>query len=254
MANPTTNYGFVLPTPTDLVTDLPADFEVALQGVDTQMKTNADAAIAKSIVTTKGDLIAATGTSTPARLAVGTNGQVLTADSAEASGVKWATSASGGMTLLSTTTLSGASTTISSISGSYVNLFVIISGITSSTNNYPILRPNNGTTLFTGAITTSTTGTVSNIFRGEVNLVAPSLDAYLNSNSNTISTITISNYASATANKSIETQGGYVNNGGNARSYSHQGYLETTTAISSLVIATSTGTFSTGTVLIYGVK
>jgi hypothetical protein len=38
VANPTTNYGFVLPTPTDLVTDLPADFDVALQGVDTQLK------------------------------------------------------------------------------------------------------------------------------------------------------------------------------------------------------------------------
>jgi hypothetical protein len=37
VANPTTNYGFVLPTPTDLVTDLPADFDVALQGVDTQL-------------------------------------------------------------------------------------------------------------------------------------------------------------------------------------------------------------------------
>jgi hypothetical protein len=37
MSNPTSNFGWVLPTPTDLVTDLPADFEVALQGVDTTM-------------------------------------------------------------------------------------------------------------------------------------------------------------------------------------------------------------------------
>lgn len=37
MANPTTNYGFVMPTPTDLVTDLPADFEVFGQAVDTQL-------------------------------------------------------------------------------------------------------------------------------------------------------------------------------------------------------------------------
>lgn len=79
-----------MPTSTDLVTDLPADFEVFGQAVDTQMKTNSDAAIAKSIVTTKGDLIAATGTSTPARLGVGTNDQVLTADSTAAAGVKWA--------------------------------------------------------------------------------------------------------------------------------------------------------------------
>jgi hypothetical protein len=37
MTNPTSNFGWVLPTSTDLVTDLPADFEVALQGVDTSM-------------------------------------------------------------------------------------------------------------------------------------------------------------------------------------------------------------------------
>jgi hypothetical protein len=95
MANPTTNYGFVLPTPSDLVTDLPADFEVALQGVDTQMKTNADAAIAKSIVDAKGDIVAATAADTVSRLAVGANDTVLTADSTTATGLKWATPASG---------------------------------------------------------------------------------------------------------------------------------------------------------------
>jgi hypothetical protein len=37
MANPTTNYGWVMPTSTDLVTDLPADFAVFGQAVDTSM-------------------------------------------------------------------------------------------------------------------------------------------------------------------------------------------------------------------------
>jgi hypothetical protein len=54
----------------------------------------ANGAIAKSIVDAKGDLIAATASDTVSRVAVGTNGQVLTADSAEATGVKWATPAS----------------------------------------------------------------------------------------------------------------------------------------------------------------
>jgi hypothetical protein len=37
MANPTSNYGWVMPTSTDLVTDLPADFEVFGQAVDTAL-------------------------------------------------------------------------------------------------------------------------------------------------------------------------------------------------------------------------
>ncbi len=71
MANPTTNYGFVLPTPTDLVTDLPADFDVALQGVDTRLK-------ALQPGTTLGDLAYSSATAnTNTRLAIGSSNQVL---------------------------------------------------------------------------------------------------------------------------------------------------------------------------------
>jgi hypothetical protein len=54
----------------------------------------ADGAIQKSVVTTKGDVITATASATPARLGVGANDQVLTADSTTATGLKWATPAS----------------------------------------------------------------------------------------------------------------------------------------------------------------
>jgi hypothetical protein len=109
-----------MPTASDLVTDLPADFETFGQAVATSMAdllggttgqvlskasntdmdftwvTSDDAnAIQNAIVDAKGDLIAATAADTPARLAVGTNGQVLTADSTAATGLAWATPSGG---------------------------------------------------------------------------------------------------------------------------------------------------------------
>jgi hypothetical protein len=50
-----------------------------------------DDAILKTIVDAKGDLIAATGANAVARVALGSNGQILTADSTQAAGIKWAT-------------------------------------------------------------------------------------------------------------------------------------------------------------------
>jgi hypothetical protein len=52
-------------------------------------RATADGAIQKSVVTTKGDLLVGTGSGTVVRQAVGVNGSVLTADSAQADGVTW---------------------------------------------------------------------------------------------------------------------------------------------------------------------
>ena len=83
-------------------------------------------AIQNSIVDAKGDIVAASGNDTPARLAVGANDTVLTADSAQATGLKWATPSTGGMTLISTTTLTGASVTLSSIPQTYNALKIYV--------------------------------------------------------------------------------------------------------------------------------
>lgn len=62
--------------------------------VSTAQQTAIDAKLSKSVATTKGDLFVATASATPARLPVsGNNGFVLTEDSAESTGVKWAVNA-----------------------------------------------------------------------------------------------------------------------------------------------------------------
>jgi photosystem II stability/assembly factor-like uncharacterized protein len=72
-----------------------------LDGVTSAVQTQIDSKIGQStainptIVDAKGDLITATAADTPARLAVGTNDQILVADSSTATGLKWATPATG---------------------------------------------------------------------------------------------------------------------------------------------------------------
>lgn len=113
MATTTPNFGWTVPTSSDLVKNGATAIETLGDSIDASLvdlkggttgqvltkASNTDmdfswvadaTGIPATIFDAKGDLIAATAADTAARLAIGTNGQVLTADSAEATGMKWA--------------------------------------------------------------------------------------------------------------------------------------------------------------------
>lgn len=136
MAN-TTNYNWETPDDTDLVKDGAAAIRTLGSSIDSTVFTNASNAINKSIVDAKGDLIAATAADTVARLAVGTNGQALLADSSTATGLRWGSaSATQSWTLISSQAVSsGNSVSFTGLTGQYDNLLVTWSRFTTSWGN-----------------------------------------------------------------------------------------------------------------------
>jgi hypothetical protein len=164
MATTTPNFGWTVPTSTDLVKNGATAIETLGDSIDasfvglkggttgqvlskssgtdlafTWVAADDSNAIQNSIVDAKGDLIGATANDTPARLAVGTNGQVLTADSTAATGLKWGTAASG-LTLISATACSAVSSqAVTSFSSTYENYRLIVVG-DGTANGYLQLR------------------------------------------------------------------------------------------------------------------
>jgi len=249
-----------MPTSTDLVTDLPADFEVFGQAVDTQMKTNADAATQKATLTTKGDIYAATGTSTPARLAVGSNDQVLTADSSTATGLKWATAASGGMTLISSTALSGTSVTLSSIPQTYKKLIMYISGATNTAvNSFIFTMRLNG---ITGSVYSynSLAAASATVYASAASYTGIRMNGSTVNYSSLNNSLTVE-FDNYTYNKftAVRYYGMGDLTSGNCETYQGFGGLMDTTstaALTSITIFDSYGsrTFNGGTIYLYGVN
>ena len=208
-------------------------------------------AIQNAIVDAKGDLIAASAADTPARLAVGTNDQVLTADSTAATGLKWATPATGGMTLLSTTTLSGASTTVSSIPTTYLQLYVQIFGMTNATANGKFTVQINGAAnrIYASVIQDAT---LTGLAGGDLLSAGTSMDRTVASNCYTL--IIDHYYDTSVANFCpIQFYGTTYVPSYQATSTSGS-FFSAGSPVTSIKFLNTGGNFSSGTVLVYGVK
>jgi hypothetical protein len=218
--------------------------------------------IQETITDAKGDIIAATAADTVARLAVGANGTVLTAASGQATGLEWTTPAAGGMTLLSTTTLSGASSiTISSISQSYNELHIYIYGVTNATANgvFFCTAYNGATALDSSSFrpnNTSPSFQMSTSSGGRLSSDADNTTSLLRTSSTNFWKVIFTNYTATTQVKSSSIVGTFVNANSDPVAWFNFGgiYPVSSANIDAIVLSQSGGNFSTGTVKIYGVK
>jgi hypothetical protein len=276
MATTTTNFGWDIPQSTDLVKDgataiaaLGQDIDTALVdlkgGTTGQVLAKASAtdldfswvaqddsnAIQNAIVDAKGDLIGATAADTPARLAVGTNGQVLTADSSAATGLKWSTVSSGALTLITAQTIgSGVSS-------------VAVTGVFSSTyDNYKIVV--SGGTVSAGAnlslqLGSTTTGYYASYARVTYSTAAANLITDNNGSkferfgaANTDGLAATCDVLSPNLAKNTFIAGTYIDPLTTSSAGPFGGFLNDTTAYTAFTIAASTGTFTGGTIRVYG--
>ena len=207
---------------------------------------------AVSPLTTKGDLY--TFSTSDARLGVGANGTVLTAASGEATGLQWATPAGGGLTLLSTTSLTGTSVTLSSISQDYIHLFLrIVEMYGSGADTRATLSINNDNDehsmgLFGVEISSATATGHDNQSHVQLGRVGNSSTL---ANKHFSSTF-IYNYTSTLPRNIVADAVGVQ---GGSKWYQHcTGIYYGTSACTSLVIGNQGTSISGGTAYLYGVK
>lgn len=237
----TPNYGFVMPDPTDFVTDLPADFEIFGDEVDARIK-------ALNPETTAGDLSYRGATANAKdRLAIGTAGQVLTVNSGATAPI-WASPSSGGWTLLNTggTTLTGASVSITSIPQVYRELKIVVHNYRPATDATRLCIRMNGDSTASRHFDQGTSVDVSAAFSYAATFTSISR-ANSNAANNSLMYATIPDYANTTTQKNV-----FCDSAGNGYQRGFGSYNQTD-AITSLTFLPHTGNFTSGTVYLYGV-
>lgn len=203
-------------------------------------------------LTTKGDLF---GYDTAAaRIPIGSNNQVLTADSTQALGLKWA-SVSAGYTLISTTNISATnSTTISVAANSYTKLMLILENMFLGTNTEEInIRLNNdsgsnynffrvGTSGTTSSVNANSSGTDINGFFGPMGTASAKGSGFLEINR-----------VNGTDKFTFGGNTFCVNNAGTISSRYVGGFYDGSAVISSVLVIGSNGATVTGTAYLYGI-
>ena len=230
-----------------------------LDGVTSAVQTQINSKIGQStainptIVDAKGDIIAASASDTVARLAVGANGTVLTAASGEATGLQWATPAAGGMTLLDSGSMSGASVTTATLSTSYKDLYVVIRNFLPATFDAHLrLRFNSDTNtrysfgLYGAYNNQPFNENFMRISQGIINTANQGLTIFK-----------VPDYANTTTWKTTELTTSIVSDptSGNYGSYnSMNGAYNQTAAITTMTFFPSSGNITSGNYYVYGVK
>lgn len=226
--------------------------------------TSGDVTITNSMATAidaKGDLVVGTAADTFSRLAVGTNGQVLTADSTTATGLAWATSSAGGYTQIATGTLSSTGATLSSIPSTYRDLVLVYDNFQVSGTVGVTLRVNtNSSGIYDAIQMEGRSGAIRNVyFTGETWMDWIYYRPVSGNNSNG-AVITFHNYANTSAFKimSMKASVSGTDSAGTASGLpvqvNSQFVARTTSAISTINIGLTSGTYSGGTYTLYGVK
>lgn len=224
--------------------------------------TTDPAAIRESLIDAKGDLIGGSAADTAARLAVGTDNYVLTADSAQTIGFKWAAASGGAIALITDTTLGSpaADITFSSIPGTYKHLLILaqarssnaaatvlscqLNADTGSNYDFQILQADS--TSLSGSRTLATTSIRAGVMAGTNNTAAAGASA-----------IHIPNYAGTTFHKSLLSQTHYRNAASFAdlQLENEVGVWRSTSAITSVKLFGSSGNLDTGTrMTLYGIS